>query len=114
MSVNYNQPSNYKFIYSRAPVSTDSVSTVSVIHGINKNHSYLSHNKCAPINTAWHVLRLRMEERPPIRRVAANTLFYMNMHQQRRKVMTQSTVLQGITAGVHFPKYHMNINVRRF
>jgi hypothetical protein len=27
-----------------------------------------------PVTTAWHVLRLRMEERPPIWRVAANKL----------------------------------------
>jgi len=27
-----------------------------------------------PVTTAWRVLRLRMEERPPIRRVAANKL----------------------------------------
>jgi len=74
MPVNYNQPSSYKFIYSHAPTSTDSVSTLPVIRGINKNHSYLSHNKCAPVNTAWRVQRLQMEERPPIWRVAANTL----------------------------------------
>jgi len=27
-----------------------------------------------PVTTAWHVLRLRIEEQPPIRRVAANKL----------------------------------------
>ena len=27
-----------------------------------------------PVTTAWRVLRLRIEERPPIRRVAANKL----------------------------------------
>ena len=27
-----------------------------------------------PVTTAWRVLRLRIEERPPIRRVAENTL----------------------------------------
>jgi hypothetical protein len=27
-----------------------------------------------PVTTAWHVLRLRMEERPPIWRVAVNIL----------------------------------------
>ena len=27
-----------------------------------------------PVTTAWHVLRLRIEERPPIRRVAADKL----------------------------------------
>ena len=31
-------------------------------------------DKWVPVTTAWHVLRLRMEERPPIRRVAANKL----------------------------------------
>ena len=30
--------------------------------------------KWVPVTTAWRVLRLRMEERPPIRRVAANIL----------------------------------------
>ena len=30
------------------------------------------HDKWAPVTTAWRVLRLRMEERPPIWRVAAN------------------------------------------
>ena len=29
-------------------------------------------DKWVPVTTAWRVLRLRMEERPPIRRVAAN------------------------------------------
>ena len=32
------------------------------------------HDKWVPVTTAWHVLRLRMEERPPIWRVAANIL----------------------------------------
>jgi hypothetical protein len=31
-------------------------------------------DKWVPVTTAWHVLRLRMEERPPIWRVAANIL----------------------------------------
>ena len=30
--------------------------------------------KWVPVTTAWRVLRLRMEERPPIWRVAANKL----------------------------------------
>ena len=30
--------------------------------------------KCVPLTTAWRVLRLRMEERLPIRRIAANIL----------------------------------------
>jgi hypothetical protein len=29
---------------------------------------------CVPVTTAWRVLRLRMEERPPIWRVAVNKL----------------------------------------
>ena len=29
---------------------------------------------CVPVTTAWRVLRLRTEERPPIWRVAANKL----------------------------------------
>ena len=32
------------------------------------------HDKWAPVATAWRVLRLRMEELPPIWRVAANVL----------------------------------------
>ena len=32
------------------------------------------HDKWVPVTTAWRVLRLRMEERPPIYRVAANIL----------------------------------------
>ena len=31
-------------------------------------------DKWVPVTTAWRVLRLRMEERPPILRVAANVL----------------------------------------
>ena len=31
-------------------------------------------DKWVPVTTAWRVLRLRMEERPPIWRVATNTL----------------------------------------
>ena len=34
----------------------------------------LSRDKWVPVTTAWRVLRLRMEERPPIWRVAANIL----------------------------------------
>jgi len=36
--------------------------------------SHLRRNKCVPVTTAWRVLTLRMEERPPIWRVAANIL----------------------------------------
>jgi len=35
---------------------------------------YLCYDKWVCITTAWWVLRLRMEERPPIWRVAANIL----------------------------------------
>ena len=35
-------------------------------------HSF--RDKWVPVTTAWPVLRLRMEERPPIWRVAANIL----------------------------------------
>ena len=31
-------------------------------------------DKCVPVTTAWRVLSLRMEERPPILRVGANIL----------------------------------------
>jgi hypothetical protein len=34
----------------------------------------VSREKWVPVTTAWRVLRLRMEERPPIWRVAANVL----------------------------------------
>jgi hypothetical protein len=30
--------------------------------------------QCVPVTTEWRVCKLRMEERPPIRRVAANVL----------------------------------------
>ena len=30
------------------------------------------HDKWVPVTTAWRFLRLRMEERPPMWRVAAN------------------------------------------
>ena len=33
-----------------------------------------TYDKWVPVTTAWRVLRLRMEERPPIWRVAANKL----------------------------------------
>ena len=34
----------------------------------------ISHDKWVLVTTAWRVLRLRMEERPPIWRIAANIL----------------------------------------
>ena len=37
-------------------------------------YQVLSVYKWFPVNTAWRVLRLRIEERPPIRRVVANIL----------------------------------------
>ena len=33
-----------------------------------------AHEKWVPVTTAWHVLRLGMEERPPIWKVAVNIL----------------------------------------
>ena len=33
---------------------------------------HVTYNKWVPVTTAWRVLRLRMEERPPVWRVAAN------------------------------------------
>jgi len=33
-----------------------------------------SHHMLVPVTTAWRVLRLQMEEQPPIWRVAANIL----------------------------------------
>jgi hypothetical protein len=41
---------------------------------LNCLYSYFSHVKRVPVTTAWRVLRLRTEERPPIWRVAANIL----------------------------------------
>jgi len=32
------------------------------------------HDEWVPVNTAWHILMLQVEERPPICRVAANIL----------------------------------------
>jgi len=34
----------------------------------------LTHDKWIPVSTAWRILRLQMEEHPPIWRVAANIL----------------------------------------
>ena len=36
------------------------------------NYIMLTSDKWVPVTTAWHVLRLLVEERPPIRRVVAN------------------------------------------
>jgi hypothetical protein len=38
------------------------------------SHPYKTHDKWVPVTTAWRVMRLRVEERPPIRSVAANML----------------------------------------
>jgi hypothetical protein len=38
------------------------------------NYEYKSRDKWVPVTTTWRVLRLRMEERPPIWRMAANIL----------------------------------------
>ena len=35
---------------------------------------YSCHDKWVPVTRAWHILRLQMEEQPPIWRVAANIL----------------------------------------
>ena len=37
-------------------------------------HSYPEEGQRVPVTTAWRVLGLRMEERPPVLRVAANIL----------------------------------------
>ena len=58
------------------PVSSDKL-TAAVIKQ-ERQHQTMncsdSHDKWVPITTAWSVLRLRMEERPPIWKVAANVL----------------------------------------
>jgi hypothetical protein len=41
---------------------------------INLYNNNNNNNKWVPVTAAWRVLRLRMGERPPIRRVAANIL----------------------------------------
>jgi len=38
------------------------------------NLAYRDHDKWIPVTTAWRVLTLRMEERPPVWRLAANIL----------------------------------------
>jgi len=35
---------------------------------------FMNRNNWVPVTTAWYVLRFRMEERPPVWRVAANIL----------------------------------------
>ena len=41
-------------------------------------------DKWVPVTTAWRVLRLRMEERPPIWRVAANILNKQSRTEDKR------------------------------
>ena len=41
--------------------------------------TFLSYDKWVPVTTTWRVLRLQMEERPPIWRVAVSIL---NKHSQ--------------------------------
>ena len=41
-------------------------------------------NKCVRVTTVWLFLRLRMEERPPIWRVAANILSRVKKVKQSR------------------------------
>ena len=43
-------------------------------HIFNSNILAACHYKWAPVTKAWRVLRMRIEERPPIWRVAANIL----------------------------------------
>ena len=39
-----------------------------------RGYSYSCHDKWVPVTRAWHILRLQMEEWPPIWRVAVNIL----------------------------------------
>ena len=45
-----------------------------VFCSVNLLFTVTCHHKWVPVTTAWRVLRLRMEERPPIWSVAANIL----------------------------------------
>jgi len=38
------------------------------------NHIMQTRDKCVSVTTVWCVIRLRMEERPPVWRVAANII----------------------------------------
>ena len=51
-----------------------------------------------PVTTVWHVLRLRIEERPPIRRVAANKL-----NKQSRTVDEGWSSSLGVGRGANNP-----------
>jgi len=48
--------------------SADFVQRLFIIRG------YSCYDKWVPVTSVWHILRLQMEERPPIWRVAANIL----------------------------------------
>jgi len=50
-----------------------------------------SQDKWVPVTTAWHVLRLRMEERPQIWKVAVNTL-----NKQSRTAEKDGTPTKGL------------------
>ena len=45
-----------------------------MIDACELTHIFICKEDSCPVTTAWRVLRLRIEERPPIRRVAANKL----------------------------------------
>jgi hypothetical protein len=59
--------SKYSFIILKYPVGVKTGETLAVVMGNNPC-------KSVTVTTAWRVLRLRMEERPPIWSAAANTL----------------------------------------
>ena len=60
--------------YSQAPASNNyKTSRLFCLQRKHLVHEYFL-TVWVPVNTAWRVLRLRMEERPPIWRVAANKL----------------------------------------
>jgi hypothetical protein len=54
--------------------STLGSSKCSLSHRFPRQKPCISRDKWVPVTTAWRVLRLRMEERPPIWMVAANIL----------------------------------------
>ena len=56
-------------------------------------------DKWVPVNTAWRVLRLRMEERPPMWRVAANILH--NQSRTADKVWSSSLVVGRDAKNIH-------------
>ena len=46
-----------------------------------------SQDKWVPVTTAWHVLRLQMEDRPPIWKVAANILHTQSQTDKKGVVL---------------------------